>query len=79
MRKKYYMAAAHNTVRLLEAADISFPISKKDLLSKVGSKEVQIGYDEKITMDEYCKNIEIDSFENKSQFFCALNGSNCCY
>jgi hypothetical protein len=74
--KKFYMAAAHNTVRLLEAADISFPISKADLLAKVGDKEVQIDYDKKVTMNEYCKNIKVDVFTCKAQFFNALNGSN---
>ena len=30
--KKYYMAAVHNTVRVLEKDDILFPIGKEDLL-----------------------------------------------
>lgn len=77
--KKYYMAAAHNTVRVLEAAGVNFPTSKKDLLSKAGTKTVQIGYDEKITMNEYCKDIKQENFVNKAQFFNALNGSNICF
>jgi hypothetical protein len=77
--KKYYMAAAHHTVRLLESANIQFPISKADLLAKVGEKEVQVDFDKKITMNEYCKNIKLESFANKAQFFNALNGSNISY
>ena len=40
--KKYYMAAVHNAVRILEAGDISFPITKADLLEVVGDKNIQI-------------------------------------
>ncbi len=59
--KKYYMGAVHNTVRALE---------------KVGEYTVQTDFDKVITMNEYCKNIKIDSFVNKAQFFSALFGAN---
>ena len=67
--KKYYMAAVHNAVRILEAGDISFPITKADLLEVVGDKN------KVITMKEYCKNIKSDHFANKAQFFNALFGA----
>ena len=59
--KKYYMGAVHNTVRALE---------------KVGEDTVQTDFDKVITMNEYCKNIKIDSFVNKAQFFNALFRAN---
>ncbi|MCB7513756.1 MAG: hypothetical protein MR004_07000 [Clostridiales bacterium] len=59
--KKYYMGAVHNTVRALE---------------KVGEYTVQTDFDKVITMNEYCKNIKIDSFVNKAQFFNALFRAN---
>ena len=74
--EKYYMAAAHNVVRVLESGEIAFPISKKDLLAKVGEAELQIDFDKKISMSAYCGNIKIDDFENKAQFFCALIAAN---
>ena len=74
--KKYYMAAAHNTVRVLEKGNINFPISKADLLKKVGECKVQVDFDKVLTMNEYCKGIKIDSFADKAQFFNALFGAN---
>jgi hypothetical protein len=72
---KYYMATEHHVVRALDAGQIGFPISKKDLLAKVGNAEIRVDFDRKVSLSEYCGNIKIDYFENKSQFFCALTAS----
>ncbi|MDR1573641.1 MAG: hypothetical protein LBS24_04980 [Clostridiales Family XIII bacterium] len=74
--KKYYLAAAHNVVRILDIGGIGFPISKSNLLAKVGDVEVRIDFNRKLRMADYCANIKIENFENKSQFFCALNAAN---
>lgn len=74
--KKFYTAAMHNVVKLLDKEGVSFPVSKKVLLDKAGESRVQIDFNESITLDEYCKGIKLDRFENKAQFFCALIGSN---
>lgn len=74
--KKLYTATMHNVVKLLDKEGISFPVSKKELLDKTGKNEVQTDFDKVITLDEFCKNIKLDRFENKSQFFNALIGSN---
>lgn len=74
--KKFYTAAMHNVVKLLDKEGVSFPVSKKALLDKAGQSKVQLDFNETITLDEYCKGIKLDSFENKAQFFCALIGSN---
>jgi hypothetical protein len=70
--KKYYMAATHNVVRALDAGNIRFPIEKKELLARVGETEVQIDFDKRSRLSEYCGGITLDRFENKAQFFCAL-------
>jgi len=73
--KKFYVASMHNVVKALAAANVIFPVSKKDLLDHAGSAMIQIDFDEKISLNDYCKDIKISSFENKSQFFNALVGS----
>ena len=74
--KKFYLAGNHNVVRALANAGIGFPISKKELLDKAGTAQIQVDFDKKITLEEYCKDIKIGSFDNKCQFFNALIGSN---
>lgn len=74
--KKFYTATMHNVVKLLDQQAVSFPVSKKELLDKAGKSKVQVAFDQSITLEEYCKGIKIDNFENKSQFFNALIGSN---
>lgn len=74
--QKFYTAAAHNVIRLFQKENVSFPVSKKALLDQVGDAEVQVDFDKSITMEEYCKDIKIDKFSNKCQFFNALIGSN---
>lgn len=74
--KKLYTAAMHNVVRSLDKEGVSFPVSKKALLDKAGKSSIQIDFNETITLADYCKGIQLDSFENKAQFFCALIGSN---
>jgi len=74
--KKFYLVAGHNVVKALANTGISFPISKKDLIDRAGGTLIQVDFDKKITLEEYCKDIKISSFENKCQFFNALLGSN---
>jgi len=73
--QKFYLAASHNVIRAFSKAEVGFPISKKELLDKAGKSMIQIDFDKTISLEEYCKDIKIDSFENKSQFFNALIGS----
>lgn len=74
--KKFYLAAHHNVIRLFQKENIGFPIDKKTLLDKVGNQEVRVDYDKTITLAEYCKDIKVNRFDNKCQFFNALVGSN---
>jgi hypothetical protein len=74
--QKFYVAAGHNVIRALSKANIGFPISKKELLDRAGKASVQVDFNKSITLADYCKNIKIDAFENKAQFFNALIGSN---
>ena len=73
--QKFYLAAGHNIIRAFSREKVGFPISKKALLDKAGKSMIQIDFDKTISLEEYCKDIKIDSFENKSQFFNALIGS----
>jgi len=73
--QKFYTAAIHNVVRLFQMEEIGFPIIKEAMLYKVGDIKVQVDFNESITMREFCKDIKIDKFENKCQFFNALYGS----
>ncbi|MGL6199195.1 MAG: hypothetical protein ACRC3H_09720 [Lachnospiraceae bacterium] len=73
--QKFYTASSHNIIRAFSKSGIGFPISKKELLDKAGKSMIQIDFDKTITLEEYCKDIKIDGFENKSQFFNALIGS----
>ena len=72
---KFYLASNHNVIKALAASGVCFPISKKSLIDKAGSAQIQIDFDKKITLEEYCKDIKISEFENKCQFFNALLGS----
>ena len=74
--KKFYLASSHNVIKALAASGVGFPISKKSLIEKAGSAQIQVDFDKKITLEEYCKDIKISEFENKCQFFNALLGSN---
>jgi hypothetical protein len=74
--RKFYVATMHNVVKALAKAEIGFPISRKNLLDKAGKSLIQVDFDKKITLEEYCKDIKLSEFVNKSQFFNALVGSN---
>jgi len=74
--QKFYTAANHNVIRLFQKENISFPMTKKVMLDKIGKSMVQVDFDKSITIEEYCKDIKIDTFANKCQFFNALIGSN---
>lgn len=73
--KKFYTATGHNVIKALTKADVSFPISKKDLMDKAGKCFIQVDFDNVVTLEELCKGIKISDFYNKSQFYCALIGS----
>jgi hypothetical protein len=77
--QKFYVAANHNVIRLFEKEGIGFPITKKEMLDKVGSSKIQIDFDKWVSFDEFCENVKLDAFENKAQFFCALVGTNTCF
>jgi hypothetical protein len=73
--KKFYSAASHNVVKAFDKYGVQFPITKKELFAKAGTANIQIDFDKCVTLQDYCKDITIDAFENKAQFFCALIGS----
>lgn len=72
---KPYRATTHNLVKALDKAMVQFPTTKEELFNKVSGIEIGVGFDKKMLVTDYCKNISIDYFENKAQFFCALVAS----
>jgi hypothetical protein len=73
--QKFYTAQAHNVIRAFDRTGVAFPITKKELLAKAGAEKIQVDFNKTITLEEYCKDVNIDAFANKSQFFNALIGS----
>lgn len=72
--KKIFLANDHFILRALDRAGITFPIGKQELLNRMGKMEIRVDYDKKQTVSVYMKNVELDHFETKTQFFCALTG-----
>lgn len=72
--RKFFLANDHFILRALDQAAIEFPIAKSELLARIGRVEIQVGYDKKQSFNVYMKNVDLDHFANKAQFFCALTG-----
>lgn len=77
--RKAYLATGHHLTKKLADSNVIFPISKAELLNKVGEEIIKVDFDKCVSIKEYCSNISIDYFNNKEQFFCALNASNIVY
>ncbi|MDD0809438.1 hypothetical protein PSQ20_03760 [Curvibacter sp. RS43] len=71
---KIFLANDHFILRALDRAGITFPIGKQELLSRMGKMEIQVDYDKKQSVSGYMQNVDLDHFETKAQFFCALTG-----
>lgn len=69
-----YSYGQHMLVKLFEEENITFPISMKELLDRIGDKDILINAKEKITVKEYMNIVELDEFENRDQFMCTLSG-----
>jgi len=70
-----YDLEPHFLVKFFEEEGIVFPISKEELLDKFGDKQFQINAAYRMTtLNDFMGIVEIDQFENRHQFFCALAG-----
>ena len=70
MPEKPYVAGVHFITKAL--ADVEYPISKNELINKVGLKEIQVDWNEKKTMRQLIEPIKIDKFETAASLFNAL-------
>jgi len=54
---------------------ISYPITKEEIINQVGSKQVKVDYDKKVSLEEIIQPIQREKFDCAAQFYCALLGS----
>jgi len=73
MTDKPYVAGIHFITQAL--ADVDYPISKNDLIGRVGATEIQMDWNEKKTMKELLGPIKLDRFETAASLFNALNAA----
>ncbi len=70
MTDKYFLAGIHHLTQA--TAEVDYPISKKDLIAQVGSKEVQWDFDEKKTLAELFEPMKVEQFETAAALHNAL-------
>ncbi len=75
MMKKAYVATGHHLTKKLAEYGIVFPTSKEEIIDKLDGVMLQVDFDHSISVNEYCSQIPIEYFDNKDEFFCALNSS----
>ena len=73
MAEKEYVISAHFIAKAL--ADVDYPISKNELIDKVGSKEIRMDWNKKKTMKQLIEPIKIESFETAASLFNSLVAS----
>lgn len=65
--EKYYVAGSHNITLALK--EINYPITKAELIKKVGEKEVQVDFDEKILLKDLFKDLPLDEFSTAAELY----------
>jgi hypothetical protein len=70
MAEKPFMAGVHFIVRSM--ADVEYPISKSDLIKRVGNRKVRVDWNATKTMKELIAPIKLDEFECAASFYNAL-------
>lgn len=73
--KKLFAATQHYVVLALRNNGVTFPTTKDELLAKAGNELVRVDWEKSIPLKELCQGIQLKSYENKAQFFCALMGT----
>lgn len=69
MDKGPFMAGMHYFHKAM--ADVQWPASLDDVIRTVGKKRVKVDWEEEKSIEELVRGIQIDYFENASQFYCA--------
>ena len=56
-------------------AKVDFPISKEEIISKIGEEKVKVDFESEKTVKEIIEPVKQDSFQCAAEFYCALLGS----
>ncbi|WP_455193698.1 hypothetical protein [Eubacterium ramulus] len=56
-------------------ADISYPISKQEILDQIGNEIVKVDVDQYLSVQEIIAPIHQETFSCASEFYCALLGT----
>lgn len=64
-----YPATNHNLIKALERADVLFPISREELLTRMQGRSVRVGWDKTVPFNEYMSGVKIDYVQ-----VCRING-----
>lgn len=56
-------------------ADISYPISKQEILDQIGKEIVKVDVDQYLSVQEIIAPIHQETFSCASEFYCALLGT----
>lgn len=56
-------------------AEISYPVSKQEILERIGEERIKTGETEYLTVREIVEPIGQDTFSCAAEFYCALLGA----
>lgn len=73
MREIPYLLGTHYMV--IAMRPITFPISKEEIINKVGDKKIRTSPDGYTDFKEILQKIPLDYFSCAAEFYCALNAS----
>lgn len=59
-KPKYYPATMHNIAKAL--AEVSYPITKEALIAQVGSKKVQVDFEEIVVFSDILEKMPLDRY-----------------
>ncbi len=65
--EKYYPALMHNLSRAL--GEIHYPITKEELLSQRGSRQVQIDFDRSIPLEDLIRPTPLDRYSCAAELY----------
>lgn len=73
--KKLFTATQHYVVQALHKGGVTFPTTKKDIIAKAGKFPVRTDWETCVPLADYIKDVKLDKYENKAQFFNAWVGT----
>ena len=70
-----FCSGNHVFWKAVSKAGVLFPTTKKEIIEKLGDVEVQVSDDTFVKAASIVNNLPIDSFENGSEFWCAVTSA----